>query len=69
MGCAFMTHGEFVIPAISVKLRYYEKATKFEKKSPTCFALYSVPSKQVGYLKENLVSSENLNFIRFSIKI
>ena len=29
----------------------------------------SVPSKEVGYLKKILVSSENLNFIRFSIKI
>ena len=31
-----------------VKLRHYVKATKFEKKSPTCFDVDSVTSRQVG---------------------
>ena len=30
-----------------IKLRHCEKATKFKKKSPTSFDVYSVVSKQV----------------------
>ena len=34
------------------------------KKSPTCFDIYSVTSKQVGYFLQNFVAfSDNLNFI------
>ena len=44
-----------------IKLRYCEKATKYEK-SPTCFDIYSVTSKQVGDFFQNSVAfSENLN--------
>ena len=33
-----------------LKLKHYEKAAKFEKKSPTCtcFDIYSIASRQVG---------------------
>ena len=45
-----------------LKLRFSEKATKFEKKSPTCFDIYTVTSKQVGYFFSNFVAfSECLN--------
>merc|ERR1712008_11167 len=37
-----------VLTLLYVKLRHYEKATKFEKKSPTCFDIYLVTSIQVG---------------------
>ena len=46
----------------TLKLRYCEKATKLEKKSPTLSYDYSVTSKDVGALKKISAYSENLNF-------
>ena len=45
---------------VILKLKFYEKATKFEKKNPLGFVIYSVTceifSNFVGF-------SENINFI------
>ena len=46
-----------------IKLRHCEKATKFKKKSPTSFDVYSVVSKQVRDFFQIFVAfSEYLTF-------
>ena len=61
----------FLLSSSKVKLRHSEKATKFEKNSPTCFDVtVYLNVKTSGRFFSNFVAfSENLNFTKVKLEI